>query len=125
MTQPDLFQRFGQPLVGEDPLTGKPAHPAGKLPPHSEPTTSREAAKSIAPTAAALRDKVLAYLRSRGAYGATDEETQESLQMPGNTQRPRRSELVEERLVRDSEKTRTSKSGRAAKVWVASEFFSK
>jgi hypothetical protein len=49
--------------------------------------------------------------------GGTDEELQDALGMNPNTQRPRRIELVERGLVRDSGRTRKTKSGRRATVW--------
>lgn len=80
--------------------------------------TSQEAAEAIQPRAETLRRAVLDYLRSRGEEGATDEETQEALAMSGSTQRPRRCELQEMGLVVDSGRTRPTRSGRAAVVWV-------
>lgn len=117
----ELFKLHGEPLVGEDPITGRMlTEPTA---PYSNGTTSRAAAEKIAPSAAALREQVLAFIRSRGTQGATDEEVQDALGMLGNTQRPRRGELVDSGHVRDSHQTRGTKSGRAAKVWVAKEFF--
>lgn len=62
---------------------------------------------------------VSAYIVSRGEDGATDEEGQEALAMPGNTYRPRRTELQSLGLVRDSGARRETKSGRKAVVWCA------
>ena len=87
--------------------------------PFSEPTTSKAAAKAIEPSAEVLRGQVLAYIRSQGERGATDEEIQQALEMQGNTERPRRGELVEAGLVKKSDATRKTSSGRAASVWVA------
>lgn len=80
-------------------------------------TTSRAAAEAIQPSAETLRGKVLAYLRETG--GATDEQGIEATGMGGSTWRPRRVELVVRGLVRDSGKTRLTRSGRKAVVWVA------
>lgn len=80
--------------------------------------TSKAAAKAIRPDAAALRAKVLAYLKSQ-PNGAIDEEIQLALDMPGNTERPRRTELLNAGLIRDSGTTRATKSGRQATIWVA------
>lgn len=84
---------------------------------HSE--TSRAAALSMKPRAGNLRALVLAFIRSRGEGGATDEEIQEALAMPASTQRPRRIELVSGALVVDSGLTRPTRSGRQATVWRA------
>lgn len=89
------------------------------LPPYVQGSaTSRESAESMEPRSATLRRKVLDYLR-RCADGATDEEMQRWCNMPANTQRPRRVELVRAGLVVDSGRTRQTGSGRKAVVWVA------
>ena len=83
--------------------------------PHSE--TSREAAEEIRPVAGELRKAVFVYIKQHG--GATDEEVQKALEMSPNTQRPRRVELVDRGMVRDSGQKRRTKSGRKAVVWEA------
>ena len=80
--------------------------------------TSYEAAERIAPSASSLRGMVLAYLRSRGEHGATDEEGQAKLCLDGNTYRPRRVELARAGFVRMTGQTRKTSAGRAASVWV-------
>ena len=87
-------------------------------PPHSGSPTSRAAAEQIKPTAGTLRAMVLEYLQGR-TDGATDEEMQRALEMAGNTQRPRRNELLEMSLIRDTGKTRATLSGRQATIWEA------
>lgn len=82
--------------------------------------TSMAAARSIEPQAGTLRGFVLDYLRGKGALGATDEEIQVALHMNPSTQRPRRIELVAKGLVRDSQRTRPTTSGRMATVWTTS-----
>jgi hypothetical protein len=81
--------------------------------------TSRAAAEAIAPAAGTLRATVLAYLVRCEESGATDEEMQTAIGMAQNTQRPRRGELVRAGFVRDSGKTRPTRSGRNASVWIA------
>jgi hypothetical protein len=83
--------------------------------------TSVEAAAQIAPRAGTLRSVVLRALAAAGADGMTDEELQDRLAMGPSTQRPRRVELVQAGLVRDSGRTRSTRSGRQAVVWVAGE----
>jgi len=80
--------------------------------PHS--ATSRAAAEQAEPSAETCRSLVLAYLRG---HPATDEQIQFALRMPGNTERPRRKELVAAGLVRDSRRKRETKSGALATVW--------
>jgi transcription initiation factor IIE alpha subunit len=63
-----------------------------------------------------LQRSVLAFLRERGAHGATDEEIAAGLEMNPSTQRPRRIELVRRGLVVEAG-TRKTKSGRFATAW--------
>jgi hypothetical protein len=73
------------------------------LPPHQRHSdTSTAAAEAIRPDAGRLRQFVFEAIWGRGELGATDEELQELLDMPANTQRPRRVELVDAGRVRDS-----------------------
>lgn len=80
---------------------------------------SREAAERTKVNANRDRQKVLAFLRGRGAQGATDQEMQMELEMSGNTQRPRRGELVASGHVAPASFTRTTISGCKATVWLA------
>jgi hypothetical protein len=84
---------------------------------HSD--TSRAAAEEIEPRVTTLRRAVLDAIRGAGDHGATDEELQVCLGMNPSTQRPRRIECVRAGLVRDSGRTRLTKSGRKAVVWTA------
>lgn len=81
--------------------------------------TSEMAAGDIQETTHTLRLKVLAFIKSRGAQGATDEEIQTALAMTGNTERPRRRELYLAGKIKQAGFNRKTKSGRAAVVWVA------
>ena len=83
---------------------------------HSE--TSRAAAEAIEPDAATLRGQVLAFIRGRGSFGSTDEESQMGLRMNPSTERPRRIELWRAGWIKDSGRTRYTRSGRSAVVWV-------
>lgn len=83
--------------------------------------TSAAAAQNIEPKTGTKRALVLAFLRGRGAAGATDEEMQQQIPMSPNTQRPRRVELVAARLIKDSGQERNTSGGDAAVVWVAVE----
>ena len=81
--------------------------------------TSRAAAEGIAPVAGTQRDLVLTFVRRCGSRGATDEEIQQGLNLSGNAQRPRRSELEAAGFLEASPVTRRTTSGRAAVVWVS------
>lgn len=88
------------------------------LPPYqSHSATSKAAAEEIAPARITLRTRVLNYLRSQGP--ATDEILQNHLDMGPSTERPRRIELVNLGLVRDSGLVMQTASGRSAVVWEA------
>jgi hypothetical protein len=76
--------------------------------PHSE--TSREAAEAAAPTAKCVRERVLEAIRAAGADGLTDEEL-DVVTGCYPTARPRRVELRDAGLVRDSGFTRRSVRG--------------
>ncbi len=80
--------------------------------------TSEKAAQSVQPRVGTLRYRVLQFIVSCGLYGATDEEIQDGLRMNGNTERPRRRELEKGRLIVDSGRTRKTRSGKDAVVWV-------
>lgn len=82
---------------------------------HSE--TSRLAAESIEESAATLRGKIYQWLLTNGP--ATDEQIQDLLGMPGNTERPRRRELQSKGLVVDSGQRGLTSSGRQAVKWSA------
>ena len=84
---------------------------------HSE--TSIAAAGAIKEPAHTLRTRVLGYIVARDKHGATDIEIQTALRMEGSTQRPRRVELLDAGLIKDSGTTRKTPSGRSAVVWVA------
>lgn len=87
------------------------------VPPHSNPTTSREAAVRIKPSAKSLREKV--YEAIRRDNGLTCDEVCAILRIGGNTARPRIRELVLEGRVRDLGQRRKLPTGRNAIVWVA------
>ena len=102
MNQPDLFTT--EPYSGHAPFV------------HTE--TSIEAARKTDPQADRVR--ITAFL---GFFGpCTDEELQKHLNLPGNTERPRRRELVLKGEVEAHEVggllvTRPTASGDHAQVW--------
>jgi hypothetical protein len=61
----------------------------------------------------------LQFFVGKGVEGATDDEIQTALGMAGNTERPRRRELEDRKLIGDSQKRRLTASKRQAVVWVA------
>lgn len=99
-----------------DSLTDVVGLPLFPLAPHSNDTTSREAAKSIVPHMDELCARVLDAIVLLG--GGTDEQIQARLGMSGDTERPRRVWLVGKGLVKDSGNWKPTKRGRKAIVWV-------
>lgn len=93
-----------------------PNKPPPKLP-HNGTSTSRLAAQSMRSLAGAQQQRVLECLQQAGNAGLTDEEIQRTLDLSGNSERPRRSKLVELGLVRNSGVMRLTNSGHAAVVW--------
>jgi hypothetical protein len=89
-------------------------------PPSQPGSTSEAAADRIAPSANAVRARVLEYLEKRGDYGATDYEIQRDLAMGGSTQRPRRRELEQLGFIQQAQHKRPTASGRLAWVWKVS-----
>ena len=106
MNTRDLFDAAGLRL----PYNGEPPSQA-----HS--ATSQAAAASIKKRIGPMHKRVIAYLKDRPDFGATDEEMMAALNMGGNTLRPRRRELELMKRVWNSGMTRPTKSGRAAVVW--------
>ncbi len=78
--------------------------------------TSAAAAAAIAPHLNPLQGRVLGAIR-HASHGLTDEAIGHVTDLPGNTVRPRRIELLRKGLIRDSGKTRATASGRQAVVW--------
>ena len=87
------------------------------LPYQTHSATSAEAAVRKGPSASIDRERVLLFLRERGEIGATDEQIQNHLGMAGDTERPRRVELLRAGLVKP-EGVRKTRTGRDATVWV-------
>ena len=87
----------------------------GGVPPHSNRSTSLEAALSIKEDAKTLRAKVLRFIS--GAGGATCDEAEESLGMRHQTASARVRELAITGDIIDRGRRRLTRSGRKAIVW--------
>jgi len=61
---------------------------------------------------------VLGFIKERNHDGATDNEIQRALLMSGNTERPRRIELLRMGCIMASGQTRPTSKGRQAAVWM-------
>lgn len=100
--------------------------PPDKLPPtlpprlpHNGTITSKLTAQSMRCHATAQQQRVLEALQAAGEAGMTDEEIQATLNLGGNSERPRRRKLVELGFVKDSGVMRKTGSNHAAVVWIA------
>jgi hypothetical protein len=99
-----------------DPAVLRARHKPALAQEHS--VTSRAAAAKIEPRRGTLQTIVYLYIKSCSS-GATDEEGMEATGIVASTYRPRRVELVEAGRIVDSGRTRKTRSGREAVVWVA------
>lgn len=97
-----------------DPYHGRAPHVRGS-------ETSYDAARQMDDKLNAWQDRVYRLIWVRGDRGATDEELIDALKASPSTVRPRRVELREKGLIVDSRKTRKTRSGRNAVVWVAKQ----
>jgi hypothetical protein len=89
-------------------------------PPHNGTPTSKAAAQEIRHTADNLRARVYEFIALCGENGATREECEIGLEMPGSTVRPRVVELMKAGKVREvPDVTRATESGRQAAILVA------
>lgn len=82
--------------------------------------TRRRARMQSLPAAPQQRSLVLSAIK-QSADGLTDEEGAERLGIESNSYRPRRKELEQAGLIRPSGRTRETRRGRKAVVWIASE----
>lgn len=81
--------------------------------------TSRAAAHAIRESAPNLRARVLEFIAARGPQGATNDEIAAGLGMLLQSVCARANELWARKQIRDSGRTRLSRTGRPAKVWEA------
>jgi hypothetical protein len=87
--------------------------------PFTQDSTVSSGEAESASQASTMRASVFRLLHEYGPH--TDQEIQLALGMGGSTERPRRIELVEALLVRDSGQRRPTRSGRMAVVWEVRE----
>ena len=84
--------------------------------------TSKAAFDAMSSAMPGMRGRVYEFVKRLGTWGATDEEMQDGLPMNPNTQRPRRGDLEKAGFIKDSGRTRPTKSSCDAVVWVIAEF---
>ncbi len=91
----------------------------GPAPAQRHSRTSTAAGASLAPVLRGWRLRVFGMVREAGEWGVTDDEL---IRDSGNQSvRPRRIELTQAGLIRDSGRTRITSAGRQAVVWVAND----
>lgn len=83
--------------------------------------TSRDAAGSVRSVSGRQRAKVLRVIVEAGSKGLTDEQVCAILDLNPSSARPRRLELLDAGLIQEAGKTRLTKSGRRAIVWIATD----
>lgn len=83
--------------------------------------TSRLAALKVAPTSGTKRRAVLVEVIAARSHGITDDALSYQLQMPPNTLRPRRVELVEGGWIQPGDREAESFYGNKAIAWVATQ----
>ena len=83
--------------------------------PYSDHDTSRDSAQEIGPHLARLEAAVLQRIKCMG--GACAHELEAALNLSGNTVRPRLVALAGKGLIRKTDRTRKTPSGRNAAVW--------
>jgi hypothetical protein len=114
-TQPSLFG-FDPAKPGADRTAIYPNAPG-----YSNPTTSKDAAASVADRAPKLRNRILGELQVRADFGATCDELEQAFDLSHQTVSARLREMALGGLIVDSEKKRKTRTGRRAIVWHAKE----
>lgn len=127
MKHPVLPWNDAAPLAGGACVSEENGHPkptAARLalrPParrNAPRGTSDAAAERIKPHAPDARERILAFIASRGPDGATDDEGETALGIKPQSYTPRRGELARLGLIVDSGLRRPTASGRWAAVWI-------
>lgn len=103
----------------KDAFLGDTPYSAYVPPFQSHSTTSREAARLVAPRVTGLQQRVLDYFKAN-PEGATDEMLIDAFggSRVASTIRPRRIELVQQGKLKDSGRYALTHAGRKATVWV-------
>lgn len=83
--------------------------------------TSIEAAMRVLPKTGSLRRRLYEYLLRQGMNGATDQEMEKALHIPGNTIRPTRLSLLKEGYIMDTGLTRVNDQGNKCIVYRSAE----
>ena len=114
----DMFEGTQRPATAPH----RPEPYGGTAPYVKGSETSKQAALSLEPRRGSLQYHVLACIRSRTDYGATDDELETTLHLRHQTASARRRELELKGLVVRTQHRRKTRSGRNAGVYVATEY---
>jgi hypothetical protein len=95
-----------------------PAHKPAPAPFAAGSETSKAAAEAAGSRAPVQRERVLDFIRKCGERGATDDEGERALDMGTQSYTPRRGELVRLGRIVDSGRTRETRLGGTATVWI-------
>lgn len=87
--------------------------------PHSRTDTSVGAAESMKPHVGLQRERIRQFIQDRDTFGATRQEVELALDIPGNSVRPRWNELAKAGEIKNSGTTRKTESRREADVFVS------
>ena len=105
-------------MVRSTPQMGLFFDPEPTAPYVSESDTSKAAAETIQPVTGRLRTMVFDAIRESGDGGLTDDQIEVLLDLRHQTASARRRELVQQKWIKDSGRTRKTRSGSPATVWV-------
>lgn len=86
--------------------------------PFSNPTTSKRAARSARPTAKQVQDRVERFIREGGSVGSTCDEIETHLRLLHQSASARVRKLAQMGRIEDSGRTRKTRAGRDAIVWL-------
>lgn len=104
-------------LLGDEPFEAYPEGPG-----HARGSaTSRAAADSVRGKLGPAKEKIVAFLRERGVHGGTYDEIVAGAGLSVPTVCGRMVELVHAGVVRKTERTRSTASGRQAVVYALAE----
>lgn len=112
------LQLLEGPLPGAAVLFGPGMELRGDKLRQTRVVGAKDYAQGLRATRSKMRSLVFAFLVGRGAVGATDQEMQHGLGLHANSQAPRRVELVQAGVVKNSGRRRSTTSGHSAIVWV-------
>lgn len=98
--------------------SGRPYLPNIPLPYARGSKTSRKAAESMRSYAASQRMQILQFIKSRGVYGATCDETEIALNLSHQTASARFSDLKKISAIRETSQERSTRTGSMASVCI-------